>query len=166
MTETQVDHAIASVMTRPSFRLLACAILGVGLLCAIIVLYKRMNSFCTTIDQMNTKIDTLARLAESEDGLVDEPLPVEDANDEEVVDELDMMIYHTIQVSDSEEEEDKEEEDAYDLEMPRVEELPSPPPPPAPPVPMAPKKTKRKSPKPKAVVFDLDAVMSPDTTLA
>lgn len=76
---------MASVLTRPVTRnaiVTACAYLGVWGLCdafvLIIVLFRRMNECRTSLKELNTKVDTLARLKEHEEEIEDEPLPVEE----------------------------------------------------------------------------------------
>jgi hypothetical protein len=133
----------------------AGVILGVGLLCAVVVLYRRIKHYGASLDEMASKIETLTRLAESDgEALVDEPLPVEDLHEkeeEEEEEEASMSMY-VIHEEEAEEEEEEEDDFTSDDDRPRVEELPSPPPLPAPP---AKKPSRRKSPtKEKVVVFD------------
>ena len=175
-----VDHAIAgaasvgivaSIMARPSARpamMIAGVIVGVGLLCAVVVLYRRMKTYSASLADIHAKIDakldTLARLTESDgEALVDEPLPVEDLQEDLNEEEEEGSMYV---IQEEEEEEDAEEDDFSDEEeRPRVEELPSPPPPP--PIKIAPtpkKKVQKKPPKEKTVVFDLDAVLVGNST--
>lgn len=148
---------MTNVFTRPSMWstiVFATAILTVGVLCAVAVLYRRVKSYRGSLDQVHAKIDTLLRLTENDEKIVDEPLPVEESPPQpQEADTEDVPVYHI--VSESEDEDDHPQDDDN---IPRIEELP-------PPVPIPTKKPRRKSSaKGKATVMDLDAVMEADTT--
>eukprot|EP00624_Nannochloropsis_granulata_P004402 evm.model.NODE_31921_length_33497_cov_50.621609.6 len=96
-----------------------------------------MKSYRQSLDQVHAKMDTLLRLTESDEGLVDEPSAVEEESQPHAMDTEveDVLVFQTISESEEEEEEDEEEDQEN---MPRVEELP-------PPAPIPTKKPRRKS---------------------
>lgn len=178
---TALQHAVtgvaaAGLMTsalsasdRPSsgrsvFRpmVVACAALGMGILCAGILyfMHRRMAALQASLQATMDEVKKLARLMESSEEIEDEPLPQEVVPLPQEVEE----DYHLVDTNghgeedmDGDEEDEEEEE-----EIPRVEELPTPPRPRE-----AKKKRvskKRASPKGKALVFDLDAVMASAAT--
>lgn len=142
----------------------AIVILTVVMLCAVIVLYRRVKLYRGSLDQVHAKIDTLIRLTENDEKLVDEPLPVEVSQPQKMVDTevQDAPTAYQTTISDSEDEDEEEEQDEDDIPhvedyIPRVEELPPPVP-----IPTTTKKPRRKSSsKAKATVMDLDAVVAP-----
>ncbi len=52
--------------------MIAGVIVGVGLLCAVVVLYRRMKTYSASLVDINAKLDTLTRLTENDgEALVD-----------------------------------------------------------------------------------------------
>lgn len=142
----------------------ACAALGVGFLCAGILyfLHRRMVAFQASLQATMDEVKKLARLIESSEEIEDEPLPVEEVvplpQVPQEVEEDVSSNYHLVDRNDEDEDENEDEEEEEDI--PRVEELPTPP------RPSLKKRVskKRVSPKAKALVFDLDAVMASAAT--
>jgi len=140
----------------------ACAALGVGFLCAGILyfLHRRMVAFQASLQATMDEVKKLARLIESSEEIEDEPLPVEEVVPlpQEVEEDV-SSNYHLVdrndQKEDEDEDEDEDENEEEEEDIPRVEELPTPP------RPSLKKRVskKRVSPKAKALVFDLDAVI-------
>lgn len=122
------------------------AFVVVGLVCAMVIMHRRMKRNQASLEEIHAKLETLTRVAESdEETLVDEPLPVEECEETEDDDDIPLLLETLL-------EEEEEDDDDFNDNVPRVEELPSPA--------LRPKtpKTSRKKPPKKstAVVFDLD----------
>jgi hypothetical protein len=140
----------------------ACVALGMGALYAgaLYFLYRRMAALQASLQETMNEVKKLARMMETSEEIADEPLPVEEVVPplpvEAEAEEDIQSNYHMVDENGGEEEEEEE--------IPRVVELPTPPRP-------GPKKQqakrvskKRMSPKEKASVFDLDAVMASAAT--
>jgi len=119
-----------------------------------------MVAFQASLQATMDEVKKLARLIESSEEIEDEPLPVEEVVPlpQEVEEDV-SSNYHLVdrndQKEDEDEDEDEDENEEEEEDIPRVEELPTPP------RPSLKKRVskKRVSPKAKALVFDLDAVI-------